>query len=246
MKLTLAEPKFLKESINIIADLVNEARFKITPEGIELIAMDPANVSMVIFKLFSSSFVEYSIKKPQEIGINLNNFKQILRRANPNDIVSIELENDNKLKIVFKSNTIRTFSIPIIELEDKEQKIPDLTFSTVIKTKSSIFNQAIEDADVVAESVTFLAEPAKFTVIGEGDLSKARIEIKQDEDTNIKVTDKAKSRYSIEYLKKMISGAKLADQTVISYSNDYPLKLEYKTVDRVLLQFILAPRVESD
>jgi DNA polymerase III sliding clamp (beta) subunit (PCNA family) len=59
MKLTLAEPKYLKDSISIISELVNEARLKITPDFIEIIAMDPANVAMVVFKLLSSAFVEY-------------------------------------------------------------------------------------------------------------------------------------------------------------------------------------------
>ena len=75
MKLTLAEPKYLKESISIISELVNEARFRINSDAIEMIAMDPANVAMVIFKLFSSSFIEYKIEKPLDIGINLNNLK---------------------------------------------------------------------------------------------------------------------------------------------------------------------------
>ena len=53
MKLTLAEPRYLRESISIISDLVNETRIKITKEGLELVAMDPANVAMVVFKLLS-------------------------------------------------------------------------------------------------------------------------------------------------------------------------------------------------
>ena len=86
MRLTLAEPSYLKESISIISDLVNEARFKITPNAIELIAMDPANVAMVIFKLLSSCFTEYNVSKEVEIGINLANLKQILRRASGKDM----------------------------------------------------------------------------------------------------------------------------------------------------------------
>ena len=54
MKLVLAEPRYFKESIAIISDLVTEAKFKATKDGLELIAMDPANVAMVIFKLLSS------------------------------------------------------------------------------------------------------------------------------------------------------------------------------------------------
>jgi hypothetical protein len=33
---------------------------------------------------------------------------------------------------------------------------------------------------------------------------------------------------------------------LIQFNKDYPLKLEYKTVDKVSLSFILAPRVEND
>ena len=46
--------------------------------------------------------------------------------------------------------------------------------------------------------------------------------------------------------KKMISGSKLSEQTTLSFNNDYPLKLEYKLTDRLLLSFILAPRVDND
>jgi len=248
MKLTLAEPSYIKDSISIISELVNEARFKITPDAIELVAMDPANVAMVIFKLLSSCFTEYDVKKEAELAINLNNLKQILRRAKPNDMLSLEVTAENKLQIKLKSNTTRTFSISIIELDEREQKIPELSFPVSIQTKSAILNDAVEDADIVAESVTFAAEKERLVIAAEGDLSKANIEIKADEDTKIKTetSDKIKSKYSIEYLKKMIAGSKLADDVMIYFNKDYPLKLEYKVVDKILLAFILAPRVENE
>ena len=59
MRLTLSEPSTFKDSIAVISELVNEARFKVTKDGIELVAMDPANVAMVIFKLLSSAFAEH-------------------------------------------------------------------------------------------------------------------------------------------------------------------------------------------
>jgi len=248
MKLTLAEPKYLKDSVSIISELVNEARFKISPNSIDLIAMDPANVAMVIFKILSSCFTEYDVKKETELAINLGNLKQILKRAGPTDILSLSMGNENKLEIQFKGKTKRTFSLPIIELEEKEQKVPDLTFAVTVKTNSSVLNEAIEDADIVAESVSFIQDSGKLTLEAEGDLSKATIELKEGDETKITTTSKEKTRakYSIEYLKKMINGSKLADDVTIQFSSDYPLKLEYKEVDKVLLAFVLAPRVEND
>jgi len=47
--------------------LVTEAKFKIGKNGIEMNAMDPANVAMVIFRLFMPSFVEYNVRKKQKL-----------------------------------------------------------------------------------------------------------------------------------------------------------------------------------
>ena len=94
MRLTLAEPKYLKESISIISELVNEARLKIGKDGIELVAMDPANVAMVIFKLLSSSFTEYHVKEDTQMAINLQNLKQILKRIKPSpEAIDFDKEN---------------------------------------------------------------------------------------------------------------------------------------------------------
>lgn len=247
MKLTLAEPKYLKDSISIISELVNEGSFKITPDAIELVAMDPANVAMVIFKLLSSAFAEYDVEQTTEIAINLNNLKQILRRAGSTDTLTLETE-ENKLKITLRGTTKRTFSLPIINVESKEQRVPELSFGTSIKAPSHMLNEAIEDVDIVGESVSFSAETGKFTVSAEGDLSKAHIEIKHDENTTVNMHEPGllRAKYSIEYLKKMIAGSKLSGEVLIQFNKDYPLRLDYKDIDKVSLSFILAPRVEND
>ncbi|MBU0536133.1 MAG: proliferating cell nuclear antigen (pcna) [Nanoarchaeota archaeon] len=247
MKLSLAEPKYLKDSISIISELVNEARFRINSDAIELIAMDPANVAMVIFKLLSSSFVEYDVKEPVDVAINLSNLKQILRRASPTDTVTLELE-ESKLKVVFNGATTRTFYLPIIDVEDKEQKVPELNFGVSIQTGSEVLIQAIDDVDIIGESVAFISEPSKLTIQAEGDLSKASIEITENENTKFSMhtKEKMKSKYSIEYLKKMVMAGKLAPNVVIHFNKDYPLKLDYKIIDKLNISFILAPRVESE
>src|SRR3989338_9227810 len=114
MKLVLGDPRFFKDSINIISDLVSEVKFRAKKDGLELVAMDPANVAMVIFRLFSSSFTQYTVQDGETVAINLNNLKQILRRADANDVLTLETTEDNKLKIQFKGNAVRSFSIPTL------------------------------------------------------------------------------------------------------------------------------------
>ena len=254
MKLTLAEPKYFKESVNIISELVNEARFKLTPNGMELVVMDPASVVMVIYNLLASSFTEYDIKgkegeKHPEFAINLATLKQVLRRIRPNDMLSLEIDKDqSKLDVVLKGSTTRSFKLPLLDLDEKEQRVPDLKFPIAIKTTPAMLNDAVEDADIVSESVTILAEPGKFVVKAEGDLSQALIEVPAGKDCEIDMKDQSptKTKYSIEYLKKMVGAGKVADNLTIRFNKDYPLKLEYTTLDKVSISFILAPRVDND
>lgn len=245
MRLTLAETKLLKDSIAIIADIVTEVRFKVTPNGLELIAMDPALVAMIVYKLLSSAFAEYTVKEETTVAVNLNDLKSVLRRTKPSDTLTLELA-DNKLKLTLKGASKREFFIPLIDIEDREQRVPELSFTTTVSTSSDAFSEAIEDADIIGESVAFGSTKTAFTVSSSSDLSKALIEIPADDMTQIKGADGVRSKYSIEYLKRMIPAGKIAPKVEVNFSRDYPLKLEYKLIDKMDLVFILAPRVDND
>lgn len=246
MKLVLAEPRLLKESISIISDLVNEVTFKLDSDKIEIVAMDPANVAMIMFKILSSAFVEYDVKEKKEIAVNLDKLNQVLKRAKPSDTIIIELE-ENKLKITLRGESTRTFNLSLIDMDESEQKIPELKFSAKVGVPSAVLAEAIEDMDIVAESVAMTVDPDKFTIQSEGRFNAAKVEVLTDEETNIEVKeDNVSSKYSIEYLKKIVKGAKLADTVSLSFGKEYPLKADYKVMDRLMLSFILAPRVDND
>ena len=246
MKLTLAEPKFFKEPVMIISELVNEVVFKVDREKLELVAMDPANVAMVVYKLLSSVFIEYDVNKEIEIAVNLDNLKQVLRRAKSSDTLTLELL-ESKLKITLKSNSTRLFTLSLINMQEERQKVPDLDFKCRIEMPSILFDEAIDDMDVVSDSVAFEIENNTLNIQAAGNISTAKVSFMNND--IVRITSKeevVRSRYSIEYLKKIIKGSKLSDSVTLLLSNDYPLKVEYKIIDKLSLQTILAPRVSND
>jgi proliferating cell nuclear antigen len=249
MKLTLAEPRTLVDSVNVISDIVNEVRFKVDSEKIDLVAMDPANVAMIDFKLFGSAFTEYSVDKEHELCVSLDSLKSVLKRVKPSDILTLELdENKNKLKVQLKSDNVRTFNLALIDVEEKEQRVPDLNFGVSVETASMIFDEAVQDADVIADAVVLKVVNDKFIIEGESNMSNVIAEISADDETSIvlNLQDEIKSKYSIEYLKKIIKGGKLAGKVKLQFGNDYPLRIDYLVQDKLNLGVILAPRVAND
>ena len=150
-----------------------------------------------------------------------------------------------RLKISLTGETNRNFNLALIDLEDREQKIPDLKFPVKVQMPTFIFDEAIEDMDIISDSVSLLAEDGKFIVEASGNTSEGRIEISNDEAVSIIASEKTKAKYSLEYMKKIIKGSKLADKVSVEFGQDYPLKIEYRITDKLLLSTILAPRVEN-
>ncbi len=245
MKLVMSSADYLKSSIEIISELVTEATFWVRKDGLELVAMDPGVVSMVILKMPPTAFSEFNVEDEVSLSVNLSYLKQVLKRAKKSDILTMSLD-DNKLKIDLQSNSLRSFTIPLIDLEDNQHTIPDLQFPITIQMPSDDFKTIIEDAAVVSDGVTFEANKDKFIVEAKGDLSSLRTELKNGEGITIVGDESVKATYSIEYLKKMIKGSKISSEVVIQFNTDYPLKLEYKEIDQVNLAFILAPRGNVD
>ncbi|MEM5811049.1 MAG: DNA polymerase sliding clamp, partial [Candidatus Aenigmatarchaeota archaeon] len=58
--------------------------------------------------------------------------------------------------------------------------------------------------------------------------------------------NEVRSRYPIDYLKKMIKASKIADSATVRLGQDYPMKLEFKSGDKVSMTFVLAPRVSEE
>lgn len=242
MRLTLENPKIFSDIVGIISELVIEVRLKISRDGISLTAIDPANVAMVYFKIPSTLFSEFIVEKEEEeLGVNLNNLKAVLRRCNPGSALIIE-KKDNLLNLTIKDRIKRDFSLALLDIDMEEKPLPQWEFNSVVQLHSDSLVEVIEDCAIVSDACTFVAEPNKFIVEAQG-LNSARIEFSSDE-AEIH-SGNSTARFSLEYLSKFIKGAKVSSVAKISFSDNHPMRLDF-TTGGVILSFVLAPRIEQD
>lgn len=230
----------LKNSLDSVSSLVTEGTFKINNNGIGLIAMDPASVAMIIYNLLAISFDTFEVKKEGTISFNISQFVSILKRASTNDIVTIESDG-TRLKITMEGATKRTFILPLMDIRNNEQKIPELKFNAEVEFDAGVLKDSIKDVSMVSDCVQFVAGEDGLTISGTAEGSEVKTKI-----TDAKVSGTASSKYSVDYLDKMMGASKIADKLKISFSDDYPLRLDYKALDKLQMSFILAPRVDTD
>jgi proliferating cell nuclear antigen len=242
MIIKLDNPKIFSDIISIISELVNEVKIKVNKEGMSIVAIDPANVAMVLFKLPASAFSQLEVEE-ENLGVNLESFKAVLRRASYGSSLILKTE-DNILKIEIIDKVKREFNLTLIDLDKKDKPIPSLEFTTKVEMSSFDFIEAIEDCSIVADSCGFEASQNMFSISAKGSLNSARLTYSSDE-AYIESPNLAKSKYSLEYLQKMVKAGKVFEKIIINFSNDYPLRLDFVSPN-LSLGFILAPRVESE
>jgi len=153
----------------------------------------------------------------------------------------------NKLEMLVEGATKRTFEVPVLDIKRDKPPIEQLTFPVKIDLESNVLEDCIEDAAVVGESIIFEASPDNFKISSKGDTTSWQQELKKGDGglLNISATEALKSRYQIEYLKKMAKACKLSKQVTLEFGTDYPLRLSFKEIDKVNLNFILAPLSEE-
>jgi proliferating cell nuclear antigen len=248
MELVLENPTLLKKSMEIISDIVIEGTIVFKPDYMELVALNSNNVVMVVFRLLKTNFEQYSIKEDVQISLSLEHLSNVLKSCDDKANLTLKVDDENsKLQITSQGKNKKEFELSLIDFRDENlQKVPDLKFPVKIVSSAQAFTSTIGDLGFLEEGVTLSVNSSKFSMEGKTNSMAGKIDF--DSDVDVSVEDSSKeylSRYSMDYLKKFIKADKIVNTVELSFSNDYPLKVEYKIVDRLLLGFILAPRGEE-
>jgi proliferating cell nuclear antigen len=248
-KAVTSDSKLLKDSIDTISQLIDDGLFKIKKDGIELSAADRATVSFVDFKIKSSAFDEYECDADVNIGLNLLNFLTVLKRANANDKLTLSLnDKENRLEIFLEGDSKRKFAIPLIEIRREEMpQVEKLDFAAQADVRADIIEQGLSDAEIVADSITIELSEDSLSMFASGNSSKSEMNIEKGNEALLELNagSAVQSRYSLDYLKKMIKGSRISDKMKLMLGKDFPLKIVFEG-DDVYLSMILAPRVSED
>ena len=152
------------------------------------------------------------------------------------------MKKENFLNIQIQDRIKRNFSLNLIEVETEEKQMPELEYTARIEMNSIDLIDSIEDCKVVADACSFIVREGKFIIEAKG-INSARSEFSGDE-AKIEA-EQCKSKYSLEYLGKFMKGIKLSEKVTLNFSDEHPLKIEFKNL-KANLKFVLAPRVEIE
>lgn len=253
----MAQATVLKKVLEAVKDMVNEANFDCSEEGICLQAMDVAHVSLVNVLLRGQGFEMFRCDRNLALGIHLASLSKVLNCAGKDDAVTVKAEDEGADTAEFmfesaKGDRITTFELTLMDIDSEHLGVPeDTTYTAVIKMPSTEFRRIISDLSTIGDTVTIEVskDGASFQVAG--DIGKGNLCIqsntsadKPSERVEITMEEPTKQTYAMRYLTFFTKAAPLSDTVTISLSPDVPLVVEFNIGEEVgFVKYYLAPKI---
>jgi len=100
----LVEGQNLKKCVNALKELIEQAAWDISEDGIQLQSMDSSHVALVQMNIGSDSFETFRCDQAMQIGLNMTNLHKIFGAFNNGSVsINAEGEDADTVEFVFES-----------------------------------------------------------------------------------------------------------------------------------------------
>ena len=239
-------PDEWKAIISAISTLVEEATFEATVEGVSFRGMDPSHVALIDISWPNSAFEKYSCDGDIKFGVRIDEFSQLIKRAEKSDGIEINISDDNMLHVSIGKN--KKYKMRLIESSASDTPLPKISYDSKITLPSSRLDKILGDIDVVSDYLSIKTTPKNVEFSGKGDAGEAIINLEKDTEElqDLSVSQESSGTYSLEYLDPIVKAVGgTADSIICEFSTEKPLRIEFKVTNIGRIHFYLAPRVES-
>ena len=212
-------------------------------KGIRFVGLDASRISIMELKL-ADDVIETDSDENLFAPVSLWSLSKIIARFKNPETLTITY-NDMLNSLIIKGkilNIKKTFRLPTIEmskeLEDPMPALGKIRYNAIFKIEGRDLLDAIMDGEMNAESITLMTKGTYLHVLSGGINGDSETII----DTGIEIYDNAKSSYSIDRLKRILTPMKTSN-ILVMLKTDFPLSIYDKLTDKSHMLYYLAPRV---
>jgi proliferating cell nuclear antigen len=235
----------LREIVEVISTLVSEVKLGVSKDGVDVKAVDPSHVAMLVLKLNKGAFEEFT-GEPTEIGIDVEKLKEVLRLSKPGDVLDLQFDGGKNRLVISVGKVTRSMSI-VDPAGITDPKVPNVNPPGIAVVKMDELRQGIRGSETISDHVTLMLDPDGFTMHSEGETDRVDLKIPKEGLPKLEVKEKVKSMYPLDFFSSMVKSITSSEEVTLHVGNEYPLKIEFAVAGgRGDGRFLLAPRVEED
>ena len=237
--------EIFRKVVESTKELVNETNLFITKDGISIQAMDSSHVSLVSIVFHKDKFLTYSCTKELQVGVSMVTLSKIMKLSNPTDVITLSLQNTDKLKIELTNSVNSTqsrkvnFEQNLLQLEQETFDLPDFDYDLKLELNSKEFARMMNDLYTLGDTVEISNTSNLVTFAVTGESGKGDIQIPNSCETN-----RTLANFALRYVCLFAKANPIAEKINIGISNQSPAMFHFET-GMGDLKFYLAPKLDD-
>lgn len=225
-----------------LGNIVDEARFKFGKDGLEIKALDPAQIALIHIKMPSEAFLEYSVESELEVGVNVNGLLKTVPKPKKGDKLVFQA-NEEFYEITIVGASVKRFKYRSIEVSAQEvgEISPEFKVSALVVAKA--FKDAIKDLKG-AGTITFEAQDDQYLYLKAVNMgAEAKLSRIGGSILEMEVKEPSRSNYDEDYILKVLNLTGVTDAVNVKFASDVPLYLSFTLVEGGSVEYLLAPKM---
>ncbi|KIK61540.1 hypothetical protein GYMLUDRAFT_73051 [Collybiopsis luxurians FD-317 M1] len=178
----LAEASVLKKLLDAIKELVTDANFECSEEGITLQAMDNSHVALVAVKLVQNGFKKYRCDRPMPLGVNVGSLTKVLKCAKDDDMCTLNAADEaDVLNLVYEaksSDRISSYDLKLMDIDSETLGIPKTSYEARVVLSSAEFARIVRDLSLLGDSVRIEVSKEGVRFASDGEAANGNILLK--------------------------------------------------------------------
>ncbi|KAJ3874590.1 proliferating cell nuclear antigen, N-terminal domain-containing protein [Lentinula edodes] len=178
----LAEASVLKKLLDAIKELVTDANFECSEEGITLQAMDNSHVALVAVKLVQNGFKKYRCDRPMPLGVNVGSLTKVLKCAKDDDVCTLRAADEaDVLNLVYEaknSDRISSYDLKLMDIDAETLGIPKTSYEARIVLSSAEFTRIVRDLSLLGDSVRIEVSKEGVRFASDGEAANGNVLLK--------------------------------------------------------------------
>jgi proliferating cell nuclear antigen len=232
----------LAEYLAPVDALVDECTIDLTPEGLHIAAVDPANVAMVEARLGAGAFESYEADGGR-LGVDLDRLTDVLDFGDSGALVRLELDGTTRTLDIAVGALDYTLACIDPDAIREEPDLPALDLPGEVVLEGGQLATMADAAAMVSDRVTLGIDGGAVYAVGTGDTDDARIEYGRDDMVNL--TEATVSSYhSLDYMIDCVGAVPDEAEVTVGLGDEQPTQWRYPLNEGYAdVEVIIAPRV---
>jgi len=248
MRLKTIQASAMKSVFEVLKDIINDVNVYFTKDGVKILTLDTARVTLVQLNLLAENFEEYECTEEIIAGLNMANVHKLLKSVTSSDTLTMSADGRDIMNILIENpdkNSVTSFKLKLLDINEDMLDFPDIKMNVVTTMASIDFQRFVRDMSNLGNEMCIWRDGYELELSCHGDFADQKTVIKY---LDAPRCDRTGGSFSLKYISLYTKATNMCSSIQImqdSVNTDMPIIFLYTIANLGELKFFLAPNISE-